>query len=295
MGIVMSSITVTQLKYFKAVVESGGFSRAAERINVSQPALTRHIQALEDECHVPLLRRTARGVILTEEGKSILDAAEKIFESLEYTQNLADSFARKSLRIRSVSTPKLAEFMRICREQLANIEIDVAIATYREILDALSRRDCDVGFLTMPEGEDGFDAIEIGRYPFHAYVPAGHPWAARKTISICDLSGERIIISPRIRRSRQVFDNYLAQYGVEVALAQEVGSVETIWHLSRENIGIGILTYNGPISVGDLVQLSFEEPVTIPLHLVALPKDRRPKLVNLALALGQTRLRGGRG
>jgi LysR family hca operon transcriptional activator len=290
MGISMSSITVTQLKYFKAVVESGGFSRAAERINVSQPALTRHIQALEDECHVPLLRRTARGVILTEEGKSILDAAQKIFDSLEYTQNLASSFARKSLRIRSVSTPKLAEFMRLCREQLTNIEIDVAIATYSEILDALSRRDCDVGFLTMPDDEDGFDAMEIGRFPFHAYVPVGHPWALRKEISITELSGEKIIISPRIRRSRQVFDNFLAQYGVEVAVAQEVGSVETIWHLSRENIGVGILSYNGPISVGNLVQLSFQEPITIPLHMVALPKDKRPKLVNLALALGQRQL-----
>jgi len=184
--------------------------------------------------------------------------------------------------------------MRLCREQLTNIEIDVAIATYREILDALSRRDCDVGFLTMPDGETGFDAMEIGRYRFHAYVPASHPWAERKTISIRELSGQRIIISPRIRRSRQVFDNYIAEYGVEVAVAQEVGSVETIWHLSRENIGIGILSSNGPISVGDLAELSFEEPIEIPLHLVALPKDKRPKLVNLALALGQKHLCGVR-
>lgn len=283
----MSGITVTQLKYLKAVVENGGFLKAAERINVSQPALTRQIQALENECNIPLLRRTARGVIVTQEGQAILEAAQTVFDSLEYTQNLANSFVGKTVRIRSVSTPKLAEFVRLCREKLDSVEVDISIATYNEVLASLARRECDVGFLTLPDNEQGFDRVEICRYPYYAYVPRDHPWADRDSISIKDLAGQQIIISPRIRRSRQVFDDYLKQFNVQLGVLQEVASVETIWHLAREGIGIGVLSCNGAVVIEDLIQLEFAEDITIPLHFVALPKDKRSRLVNAAVALGE--------
>ena len=283
----MSGITVTQLKYLKAVVDCGGFSKAADRINVSQSALTRQIQALEEECGVPLLIRGARGVIVTDEGQAMLDAAETVFNSLGYTENLARSFARKTLRVRSVSTPKMAEYVRLCRDKLRSAEIDVAIGTYSEVLGALSRHECDVGFLTMPENESGFEAIEVDRHPYYAYVPKTHPWAQRNSISIKELQGQEIIVSPPFRRSRQVFDEFLRRSDVEVRVSREVSSVETVWHLAQEGVGIGILVYNGTVGGENLVRLPFSEDMTIPLHFVALPKEKRSPLVNAAVALGR--------
>ncbi|MGV1767526.1 MULTISPECIES: LysR family transcriptional regulator [Rhizobium/Agrobacterium group] len=283
----MSSITVTQLKYLKAVAESGGFLKAAERINVSQPALTRQIQALEAECQTRLLRRTTRGVLVTEEGQALLDAAQAVFDSLHYAQNVAKSFARKTLRVRSVSTPKLAEYVRLCRDKLERLEIDVSIATYDQVLASLSVGECDVGFLTMPEQEAGFHAIEICRYPFCAYVPPDHIWAQRKVISISELTGQQIIVSPRSRRSRQVFDDYLQDFGVQVGARLELGSTETIWNLAQEGMGIGVLSCTGAATVESLVRLDFSENITIPLHLVALPKEKRSRITNAAVAIGE--------
>nr|WP_236772124.1 LysR family transcriptional regulator [Agrobacterium tumefaciens] len=290
---VVSRITVTQLKYLKAVAESGGFLKAAERINVSQPALTRQIQALENECQTRLLRRTTRGVLATEEGQTLLDAAQSVFDSLDYAQNVAKSFARKTLRIQSVSTPKLAEYVRLCRDKLDGVDIDVSIATYDRVLASLACGECDVGFLTMPEEETGFECMEMCRYPFCAYVPPDHDWAQRKVISITELAGQQIITSPRIRRSRQVFDDYLQEFGVQVGGLRELGSVETIWHLAREGMGIGVLSCTGAVTVENLARLEFSENITIPLHFVALRKHSRSRLVNAAVAIGEKYLQRG--
>lgn len=109
----------------------------------------------------------------------------------------------------------------------------------------------------------------------------------RQFSSIRELEGEKRIVSPPVRRSRQVFEGYLAQYGVDDSMAQEVASIETIWFLARENKGIGILSDNGhPVHEGP-ARLIFEEAIDIPLHIVCLPRDRRSRLAQAAFASGQ--------
>ncbi|MCX5493717.1 LysR family transcriptional regulator [Kaistia dalseonensis] len=280
------SITFTHLKYFHAVARYGGFSSAAAKINISQPALTRHIQGLEDICGVALLTRGRQGVVLTPEGEALLAATDRLIDAFADVEDVAASFSRRTLRIRSVTTPKLGELMRRCKERIPSIDFDVTISTYDQVLAALRSRECDVGFLTMPGEDNEIDAVEVGRYPFFAYASLDHEFAMADRISVSALSGQKIIISPRSRRSRQVFDGYLQQFDVQPETIQEVSSVETIWHLAHENIGIGILPYNGQVHVDGLKRLAFAETLTIPLHFVSRKKGERSRLASLAFAIG---------
>lgn len=282
----MTNITVTQLKYLDAVARAGSFSKAAMAANISQPALTRHIQSLEDECRIPLLRRTSRGVFPTEEGTRLIEASARVFEGLEYVESVAASLAGKTLRIRSVSTPRLADFVSLCRANLLNVEIDLSIGTFADIMEAMRQRRCDIGFFTAPSDLEGVEAVEIGRYHYHAYVGRTHPWADRSEISIRELDGTGLIISPSIRRSRQVFDEHLRNHGVTASILYEVASIETIWHLARLGTGVGILFDLGHGINDDIVRLEFAEDLFIPLHMVSLRHEERTNLARAAFALG---------
>ncbi|MFB9948978.1 LysR family transcriptional regulator [Rhizobium puerariae] len=286
----MINITVTQLKYLDAVIRAGSFSKAALAANISQPALTRHIQSLEEECRVPLLRRTSRGVFPTEEGSRLLDASARVFESLDYVQSIGASLVGKTLRIRSVSTPRLADFVGLCRANLLNVEIDLSISTFADILEALHQRRCDIGFFTAPAGLEGVEAVEIGRYKYHAYVGRSHAWADRSQISIRELEGVGLIISPSVRRSRQVFDDHLHNHGVVAPILYEVASIETIWHLARLGTDVGILSDLGHAVSDDIVRLEFAEDLSIPLHMVSLAHEERTNLARAAFALGAKQL-----
>lgn len=283
----MNNITVTQLKYLNAVAAHGGFSRAASHVNISQPALTRHIKALEEECGVLLLQRTPNGVVITQEGRRLLDAAEQVFAGMEAVNNIAASFTGAVLRIRSVSTPKLVEFIKLCRKAFHGIEIDFAICNAREVLDALNTHRAEIGFLTMPEGAFDLDISEIGRYTYNAYVGTAHEWADRSAISITELNSQRMIVPSATRRSRQVFEDHMRRHGVEPVISQEVASIETIWHLAQQNMGVGVLSDNGYLISQDIVRLDFIEEIAIPLHMVARQRDQRSKLANAAFRLGR--------
>lgn len=292
MGAGVTNITVTQLKYLDAVVRAGSFSKAAVAANISQPALTRHIQTLEEECRVPLLRRTSRGVFPTEEGNRLVAASARVFESLDYVDSIAGSLAGKTLRIRSVSTPRLADFVSLCRANLLNVEIDLSIGTFADILEALEQRRCDIGFFTAPAGLEGVEAVEIGRYRYHAYVGRTHAWAGRTSISIAELEGVGLIISPSIRRSRQVFDQHLQDHGVSARILYEVASIETIWHLARLGTGVGILSDLGHGISDDIVRLDFDQDLSIPLHMVSLVHEERTPLARAAFGLGVKAMSG---
>ena len=105
----MLGITIKQLETFVAVAETGGFRRAAERLNLSQSAVTAHVQALEDQLGVPLFHRTTRSVRLTEAGESLLGQAGRTLAGLEETvRRFRDEAAVRRGRVTLATAPSFA-------------------------------------------------------------------------------------------------------------------------------------------------------------------------------------------
>lgn len=115
---------------------------------------------------------------------------------------------RQDLAHWSVSTSRLAEFVKLCKSNLGRMDLDLSIGTFVDISSALKKTRCDIGFLPGTSDMDDLDMVDIGRYKDHACVGRGHPWANRAIVSITGLHGVGLIISPAIRRSRQVFGRH---------------------------------------------------------------------------------------
>ena len=182
------------LRYFVAVAEELNFTRAAEKLRLAQPSLTRQIHSLEEELGVRLLNRSKSRVTLTEEGRSFLvDAKRLVAQSLESVQAVQRLSRGESGQLNLGYLSKfnfdllprtLLEFSRACTEIAVNL-FDMSPA---EQLRALHARKIDLGFVGIrPPNHKGLAWACIGHHQLVVALPARHPLAKNSKVKIEDL------------------------------------------------------------------------------------------------------------
>ena len=150
-------VTLRQLRYFKAVVENGSFSRAAETVYVSQPALSLQIRELEDTLGMPLLERESRGVILTPLGRDVHQQTLRVLDEVLLLETLGKRFEagpfRVAVGIVSTLAPYLlAGLLERLEASRSRVELDVLEAPGQELVSNLLAGRLDAAILSIPLG-----------------------------------------------------------------------------------------------------------------------------------------------
>jgi DNA-binding transcriptional LysR family regulator len=194
----MPVMELRHLRYFVAVAEELNFTRAAEKLRLAQPSLTRQIHNLEEELGVRLLDRSRNQVSLTEEGKSFLmDARRLVALSLESVKAVQRFSRGESGQLNlgylfkfnfDLLPSTLATYYQICPEIAVNL-FDMSPA---EQLRALEARKIDLGFVGLRPPATGKIVTElawecVARHNVVAVLPAGHPLARKRKINLADL------------------------------------------------------------------------------------------------------------
>jgi DNA-binding transcriptional LysR family regulator len=199
-----------QLRYFVAVAEELSFSRAAERLNVSQPPLSMQIKALEEELGTLLFDRTHRKIAITQAGELLLDSARKALGELRRGANVVSLAASGSAGLIRMgftgSVPMLDMFpmlMRNFRDRYPAIRIELQHMSTSQQLDAIAAETLDVGILRPPyyfQAGPGIVAHKVWRDELMVFLPANHRFAdGRNTINLNDLAGEPFVgVAPDI-------------------------------------------------------------------------------------------------
>jgi len=195
-----------QLRYFVAVAEELNFSRAAERLHLSQPALSDAIRKLEAELGFPLLRRTSRRVSLTPAGETLLDESREVLARLEEAVRRTHQAARGErgrLRVGFLATGagELSTRSRaIFSERHADVRVEPRSFDWGGEVPALLSGEADVSFVWLPADTHGLELVEVVSEPRLAALPRDHPLAVRPELSVLDLNPEPIVwtrIAPR--------------------------------------------------------------------------------------------------
>ena len=193
------------LRCFVALAEELHFTRAAERLHIEQPPLSRAIKELEDELAVVLFDRDRRGTRLTAAGAAFLQDAGRLFTVLEQARENVKAVAagsRGSLRI-AVSDgaidPRLSAFLADCRAEAPEIEIRLTEVPLAEQLRGLRFGDFMIGFAHTADVGDGIVAEPIWRDPLVIAVPARHELLAHKEVPLEKLGGHPLVLcDPRV-------------------------------------------------------------------------------------------------
>lgn len=141
---------ISYLPTFLAVCEEGGFHRAAERLHLSQPAVSYQIRMLEEAVQVPLFERTGRGVVLTERGKLLRDFCRRMLADLDALQNqlrAGDTALQPALKIASVSGFGRYVLFPLLTRDFADVRIELRYPTQEEVLRFVAAGVCDVGVI----------------------------------------------------------------------------------------------------------------------------------------------------
>lgn len=283
-----------QLRYFVAVAQEQNFTRAARRLNIAQPPLSRQTRQLEHETGVLLIERGLRPVRLTEAGKLFYDQAvqalDHVERMVEMTRRLAAA-ARPRIGIGFVSSTLygyLPEVIRRYRVERPEVEISLLELTSLEQIPALKEGRIDVGFGRIPHGDPQVDRVLMRNEPLLAALPATHPLAARADLRLADLAHLPLVVYPKAPRPSYA-DQVLALYracGLRPPLVHEVKELQTALGLVAAESGVALV----PASVARLrrdnvVYAPLDEPGAISPVIMSTRRDDPSPEIALILKL----------
>lgn len=240
---------LNQLRCFVAVAEELHFGRAAERLNMTQPPLSRQVQILERILDVTLFERTSRSVRLTPAGQSFLPEARHIMKLAESAALLAKRVAAGktgALRIGFTAASAysyLPDLVAACQAQLPDADITLKEMVSGAQIEALGAGEIDAGLLRPPIPMTGMDSFRVAAEPLMAAVPAAHPLAAAQRIAPGDLAGQSFIMYDpyEARYFHNLVTELFAKAGCLPNYVQHLTQVHSILALVRSGLGIAFV------------------------------------------------------
>ena len=200
------AMELRHLRYFTAAAEELSFRRAAERLHVSQPALSVQIRQLEEELGATLLDRDRHHVALTAAGKVFLDHAHRLLRAADEAVRAAGRAARGETGrlaigfIAQLSYEWLPTVLRNFRKRHPDVEISLTELTPTRQIEELLDRRLDLGIigLGLPTPHDELEVSVMGHERLIVALPLDHPMATRRTIALADLAREKFIFTARV-------------------------------------------------------------------------------------------------
>lgn len=262
------------LRYFRTVAELGSYSRAAEYLHITQPALSRSVQRLEQDLETSLFVRHGHGVRLTQSGKALAERAEGLLRQLEQTRAEIRGGVETPSGVLDFAVPPGAAaylvppIVRAFQERYPNVFLRIHEGFSGQLSDWLLRGSVDVACIHDPVPMRGVvvtplvseELFLVGRK-----LPNG-----KRAIRIEDLAGFPLILPSRDHSLRRLFDNLMAERNVTPDLLAEVDGQPVIKLLLAQDIGATLLTWGAirdEVSRGELVARRFTPRLRWPLTL----------------------------
>jgi LysR family transcriptional regulator for metE and metH len=240
-------VTLKQLRALAAVVESGTISAAARRLNLTPPAVSLQLRALEDAAGMPLVERGNDRLRLTDAGHEILKTTKRIdFALSECEESLAvlGGVERGRVSVGVVSTAKYFAPMVLAAFQKAHpkVEIRQQVGNRETTLDALQEFELDFAITGRPPKKFAVDKAVIGDHPHIIIGPPDHPLAPRRRLVLSDLVEETFLLREQGSGTRLLMQRLFSDAGLNPHVGMEIGSNETIKQAVMAGLGIALIS-----------------------------------------------------
>src|SRR5262245_9933362 len=257
--------TMRQLEAFLAVARAGSFRRAAERVHLSQPALSQHVGELERGLGARLFERRGRVVTLTEAGRILEDHALRVFATLASAQEAIADLAgggRGSLVVGASTTPGLylmPALMSAFEREQPRIVVDLRIANSRVIEEQVRANELDLGVVGGHGLAPGEECLAAGMLDELVLIVAPrHPWARRARLDPSVLARERLLMREDGSATRQVTERALQQGEVKIGRTLVLGHTEAIKQAVIAGLGVAFVSIHavrGELETGRLARV----------------------------------------
>ncbi|MEO0895186.1 MAG: LysR family transcriptional regulator [Bacteroidota bacterium] len=286
-----NQIELRHLRYFLAVAEELHFGRAAEKLFISQPGLSRQIKQLEEELDLQLFERDNRNVALTQAGHYLKEEVQLLLKNLQKVFNHASmlqdgkegilKFGYVGSAMQNIIPQLLLEF----RETHPNIQFDFKEMDNQKQVESLLSQDIDVGFVRLVRVPRGLQIKPVFKDTFSLVLPNSHPLEKQDFSSLIQLKDEPFILFERAysptyyEKMRQIFD----YSGFTPIVSHFTVHASTIYRLVENHFGVSIVP--SALKMGYDMDVKFIELTEIPqrttLSIVWNQQNRNPILEKL--------------
>jgi DNA-binding transcriptional LysR family regulator len=276
-----------QLEYFVAVAEERNFTRAAERVHISQSGVSAQIRALERELGAELFDRAARTATLTVAGKAALEharaalaSAEALGQAVGEVTDLIRGTVTVGMVVGCTVTP-LFDALATFHRAYPGVEISLSEDNSDRLLAGVRANTLDlalVGTATTPAGL-AFHTVVSERLV--AVVAADHRLASMRTVTLREVCADTVVCMPPGTGLRTVFDNACATANLTPTIGLQAGAGDAIADLARRGLGVGILSESMAAAHHDLVARVIDDADAPALLALAWKDIRSPAVREL--------------
>jgi LysR family nitrogen assimilation transcriptional regulator len=256
-----------QLQYFCRIAESGSFREAADRANVAQSALSRHMRTLEDELGVSLMERHARGIRLTPQGEKLKLQADDILRQVEETR-LEMMTSRGSVQGKvtlgaSATTGRLlyARLAETASERYPLIELNMTEGASYYLLEGLDTGRIDLAVMVDPESRSYLSNEALVAEKVYLVGAAQHANMPTGPCTLQDLAGRPLVLFSRPSGSRTQIEAAAASQRITLNVRFDATSPDVIKDFVRRGLGYGVMPYSSifrDVAAGELVSAEIE-------------------------------------
>ena len=243
----MRRLTLRQFRVFEAVARHLSFSRAAEELHLSQPAVSMQVRGIETILGVPLTEQLGKKIFLTDAGREVLHASRAITARLDDLQHNLEQLqsvdsGRLSMAatstVNAVATGILARF----RGRHPGVSIHLDVSNRAEVLDQLVGNRIDLAIMgQVPDGLD-LQATRFMDNPLVVIASPDHPLVGKKKIAVRELASESFLVREAGSGTRGAMERFFAARGQEIKSSMEMSSNEAIKQAVQAGLGLGILS-----------------------------------------------------
>lgn len=241
------NIETGELLAFIAVAKQSSFKAAAEGLFISQPALSRRIENLEDSLQERLFDRTTRRVSLTAAGRLFLVHALAVIEELEMaikSIELGTAQRREHVTVAcvpSVANHVLPQVLMRYSQDYPNVRVKIVDESATDVLESVRKGEADFGINFIGAQEAEIDFEELMHEHYLVVMADNHPLAALESISLHDLAGEKMVSVSSSSGNRSLIDNAFARTSYHPIIQYEINHVAGAISLVAAGVGVALL------------------------------------------------------
>ncbi len=262
----MRRLTMRQFVVFEAVARHSSYSRAAEELHLSQPAVSMQVRQIEAVIELPLTEQIGKKIFLTDAGRVMQHASQNIaaqLKDLSQALNRLKGVEGGTIQLGITSTAKAvaAGILARFRQHYPRVNLALEVSNRAEVLEMLSQNRIDVAIMGQVPPDLGLTATRLMENPLVVVAPVNHPLRARQNIPLADLAGETFLVREPGSGTQDAMERFFAAQGLRIARSVSMNTNAAVKMAVQAGLGLGILslqTLEMELALNRLAVLSVE-------------------------------------
>ena len=271
-------LTLRQLKVFEAVARHLSFTRAAEELFLTQPAVSMQIRQLEDNVGLPLFEHLGRKIYLTEAGREMYHYSRVIAQQLAEAEVVLEELkgvrrGRLNVAVASTANYFVTRLIATFSKRVEDLTVSLEVTNREGLLRSLEHNETDLVIMGRPPEDMDLVAEPFMDNPLVVIAAPDHPLAGQKGIPLEALQGETFVVREMASGTRIAMERFFAEQGVQLNTGMEMRSNEAVQQAVQAGLGLGIVSIH-------TLELELESNRLVMLDVDAFPIMRQWYIVH---------------